>query len=194
MSDRALKIKKIINFKCYQENKEIYAHLFEIQQPNEDIKLFKERYSHDLGTLLVGDLVLDLERERLLEIHPFPEWVVQLKASMKINAKPYLVVPNFSPSFMKKLLRKSLDSKLELLKDQISRLKIEDLIGLEYQVGINVLVPAYVPHFFISSKIKKEEGEKPPYLQVFEPNYLSVVKTLNIKPSYYFKLPFHVEI
>ncbi|MHA1723448.1 MAG: hypothetical protein ACTSXH_01200 [Promethearchaeota archaeon] len=194
MNETISKIKNIVTFNDFKENKERYMHLFEVQIPNEHIKLFKERTTHDLGTLMVGDLVLDLERERLLEIHPFPEWVVQLKTIKKTNAKPYLIVPNFSLSFMKKFLRKSLDSKIELIKEQTSGLKIEELIAFEYQIGINVLVHAYVPHFFISSKIKKKEGEVPPYLQVFEPNYLPVVKTLNIKPSYYFKLPYYVEI
>ena len=192
MTDKLIKIQKIITIKDFQNNRENFIYLFEVQFPPKEIKLFKERYNFELGTLLVGDLLLDLEKERMLEIHPFPEWVVHLKTESK--CKPYLVVPNFSKAFINKLLRKPLHVKLDLLKNCISSLEIENLIAFEYEEGINLLIPAYIPHFFISSKIDKECGEQPPYLQVFEPNFADIAKVLRIKPSYYFKLSFYAEI
>ncbi len=172
------------------EKKEIYEHLFEIQTPPSDIKLWKIRFNFDLGTLLLGDLLLDLEQEKMLEIHPFPEWVVQLKCVSNGKSKPYLVVPNLPKSLVRKFARKTSDEIVEILTQEIPKLKINDLIAVEYEVGVNILVPAFIPHFFISSKINKAEGELPPYLQVFEPNIESTTKNLKIKPTYYFELPF----
>lgn len=194
MEKNTLKIKNIINLEEFYDNSIEFSHLFEVQTPPKEIRLFKERFNFEIGNLLVGDLVLDLESERMLEIHPFPEWVIQLKTIPPSKSKPYLVVPNFSRSFMKKLGRKTFGLKIGLIKKEISSLDMENLIAFEYEEGINVLVPAFVPHFFISSKRNKEVGDLPPYLQVFEPNLLDIAKVLRIKPTYYFKLPFNVEI
>ena len=103
MEKDAKKVKTIITFNDYATHVNIYNHLFEVQLPTEDLKLWKTRYRFELGTPLVGDLLLDLEQEKALEIHPFPEWVVYLKSLGKVKAKPYLIVPNFSKAFVRKL-------------------------------------------------------------------------------------------
>lgn len=194
MESNVKKIKTIITLNDYAKGTNIYKHLFEVQLPTEDLKLWKPRYNFELGTLLVGDLLLDLEQERALEIHPFPEWVVYLKSLRNTKAKPYLIVPNFSKSFVGKLSRKSVENNISLIQEEVNKLTIEDLISFEYEIGVNVLVPAFIPHFFISSKIDKVEGETPPYLQVFEPNLEPLTRNLNIKTTYFFKLPFKVFI
>jgi len=194
MSDNSIRLKNIVTLETYNENPDKFQHLFEVQNPPENINLFKVRYSFEMGTPLVGDLVLDLESERLLEIHPFPEWVVFLKSSNKVKSKPYLVVPNLPNSLVKKFSRKSVDERIKLIQNEIVKIKIDDLIAFEYEIGINILVPAFIPHFFIASKINKDAGEKPPYLQVFEPNLDTLTKNLRIKTSYFFKLPFSVYI
>jgi hypothetical protein len=194
MKETSIKIKKILTFESYLKNKELYKYLFEIQMPPENIKLWKVRYNFDLGTILVGDLLLDLEQERMFEIHPFPEWIVYLKSTYNVKSKPYLIVPMFSNSIVKQLSRISLDKRIDLIQKEIEKISIEDLIAFEYDIGINILVPAFIPHFFISSKINKEAGESPPYLQVFEPNLDILTKNLKIKTSYLFKLPFSVSI
>ncbi len=188
------KIEKIINFEIYIENQELYKHLFEVQLPPEDTNLWKIRFHYDMGTPLVGDLILDLENENKLEIHPFPEWVVQLKSTGKVNSKPYLIVPNFPYPLIKKLLRKNFDEKIKLIQNEVNNLTIDNLIAFEYDVGINILIPALIPHLFISSKINKEKGESPPYLQVFEPNLDKLTKNLRIKTTHFFKLPFWIVI
>ncbi len=193
MTKDSIKVKNIITLETYLKNKDSYQHLFEVQLPPESINLFKVRYNFEMGTPLVGDLLLDLESERMLEIHPFPEWVVHLKSD-KVKSKPYLVVPNFPNSLVKKFSRKSVDEKIKLIQNEIDHIKIDDLIAFEYEIGINILVPAFIPHFFIASKINKEAGEEPPYLQVFEPNLDVLTKNLKIKTSYFFKLPFSVSI
>ena len=189
-----LKIKNIITLGAYMKKKNSYEHLFEVQLPPEGATLFKVRYNFDMGTPLVGDLILDLETERMLEVHPFPEWVVYLKSSYKVNSKPYLIVPDFPKTLVNKILRKSVEERINLIQKQIDTIKIEDLLAFEYEIGINILVPAFIPHFFISSKINKEADEKPPYLQVFEPNLDILMKNLKIKTTYIFKLPFSVSI
>jgi hypothetical protein len=194
MTEKIIKIKKILTLESYVKNLELYSHLFEVQLPPKNINLWKIRLNFGMGTPLIGDLLLNLEQERILEIHPFPEWVVQIKSIDNVKSKPYLIVPNFTASFVKKLSRKSIDEKLDLIQKEIDTINIEDLIAFEYEIGINILVPAFVPHFFISSKINKEAGEFPPYLQVFEPNLDILTKNLNVKTSYYFKLPFMVAI
>lgn len=194
MTDNLVKVKKIITLEAYNENPNAYQHLFEVQLPPENINLFKVRHHFEMGTPVVGDLVLDLESEKMLEIHPFPEWVVFLKSSSKVKSKPYLVVPNFPNSLIKKFSRKSLDERIGLIQNEIDTLTIDDIIAFEYDIGINILVPAFIPHFFISSKINKDTGEKPPYLQVFEPNLDVLTRNLRIKMSYFFKLPFSVYI
>ncbi len=194
MAQTPLRVKNIVNFERYLENPSNYSHLFKVQLPPEDINLWKIRYNVEIGTPLIGDLFLSLEEEKKLEIHPFPEWVVHLRSKDLVKSKPYLIVPNLSRAFLKKLNRKSLNDKIELIKNEIEKVKIEDLIAFEYELGINILVPAFVPHFFISSRINKEMGDTPPYLQVFEPNIENITKVLKIKPTYYFELPFTVII
>jgi hypothetical protein len=147
-----------------------------------------------MGNPLVGDLLLDLEKERSLEIHPFPEWVVYLKSVGNVRSKPFLIVLNLPKSLIKKIARKSIDEKITLLQNNIQNATIDDLLAFEYDIGVNILVPAFIPHFFIASKINRSEGEKPPYLQVFEPNLDVLTKNLKIKTTYYFRLPFFVSI
>ena len=194
MTDNLVKLKKIITLQAYNENPDAYQHLFEVQLPPENINLFKVRHNFEMGTPMVGDLVLDLESEKMLEIHPFPEWVVFLKSSTKVKSKPYLVVPNFPNSLVKKFSRKSVEERIGLIQNEIDSITIDDIIGFEYDIGINILVPAFISHFFISTKINKDAGEAPPYLQVFEPNLDVLTKNLQIKMSYFFKLPFSVYI
>lgn len=95
---------------------------------------------------------------------------------------------------MKKFSKKSVDERIKLIQNEIDNIKIDGLIAFEYEIGINILVPAFIPHFFIASKINKDAREKPPYLQVFEPNLDILTKNLRIKTSYFFKLPFSVSI
>ena len=194
MSVPTTKIKNIIRFNDFVKDPIEFTHLFEVQVPPDDINLWKIRYNFDMGTPLVGDLLLNLESERNLEIHPFPEWVVYLKSIGNKSSRPYLVVPNFPKSFIKKISRKSIDEKVNLIKNQVDNIQIDDLIAFEYEVGINILVPAFIPHFFISSHIDKDAGETPPYLQVFEPKLDTLTTNLRIKTTYFFKLPYTVRI
>ncbi|MHA1150348.1 MAG: hypothetical protein ACTSR8_19140 [Promethearchaeota archaeon] len=194
MTENLQNVKTIIKMGDYLKDPNLYNFLFELQQPPNDINLWKIKYNFKMGTPLVGDLILDLEKENNLEVHPFPEWVVFLRYTAKVNSRPYLIVPKLDNKFVRKLSRKTIDDRISMLKEKIKALTIDDFLAFEYELGINVLVPAFIPHLFISSTIKKEEGESPPYLQVFEPNIDILNTTLKIRPTYFFKLPFSVII
>ncbi|MFO8017680.1 MAG: hypothetical protein R6U96_03535 [Promethearchaeia archaeon] len=188
------KIAKIIHIEEYIDEPTKFSHLFEVQLPPEKINLWKPRRNFNMGTPLIGDLYLDLEEEDMLEIHPFPEWVVQLYYPANQKSIPYLVVPNLPKAKIRKLRRKSIDQKIDIIDQEIKHIKIENLIAFEYKVGINIMVRAFIPHFFISSHIDKEKGENPPYLQVFEPELSALTENLEIKTSYFFRLPYKVYI
>ena len=194
MSKTCENVRTIIDFEDYMGAKDQYQHLFEVQVPPEDLHSFKPRMGFELGTPLVGDLVLDLEEEDHLEFHPFPEWVVQLRTKENVESKPYLILPELSRSFVRRLARKPLAKRVDMINEKIEDTSIDQLLAFEYEVGINVLVPPFIPHFFISSIIDKEAGKKAPYLQVFEPKIDDVVKALKIKPTYFVTLPFKVKI
>ena len=190
MNESLINIKNIIKFEDYIKNTKEFIHIFEVQMPPDEINLWKIRYNYDMGTPLLGDLLLDLEKENMLETHPFPEWVVYLKSVGNFSSKPYLIVPNFPKNLIKKIARKTVDEKINVIQNEIDTITIDDLIAFEYEIGINILVPAFIPHFFISSRINKDAGERPPYLQVFEPKLDVLTRNLKIKTSYFFKLPF----
>ncbi|MHA1274545.1 MAG: hypothetical protein ACTSQJ_17060 [Promethearchaeota archaeon] len=194
MEPNVYKIKNIIRLEDYYENINLFNHLFEVQLPPNDLKSWRPRYNYEIGNLLVGDLILDLEKENTLEVHPFPEWVVHLRTINPTNSIPYLIVPNLPNSFMKKLNRKNIDQRTVLVQEKIKNLKIDDFIAFEYKIGVNVLIHAFTPHLFISSKVNKEIGDIGSYLQVFEPNFELFTKILKIKTTYFFKIPFSVII
>ena len=106
MSEKINNIKSIIRLKDYIENEENLTHLFEIQLAPPGLKNFRPRFNFDKGgTLLVGDLVLNIEEEQYLESHPFPEWVVQLISkegligvSIKVHANvPHTFISKIAP-------------------------------------------------------------------------------------------------
>lgn len=194
MTEDIYNIKKIITLDEHANNIKEFEHLFEVQLPPIEGPMFSIRSNYEIGTLLVGDLVLNLEIEQVLEFHPFPEWVVQLRSQKEGKAKAYLIVPNISNKVVKKISRKPIDVKINLLETELNDISIDELIAFEYDVGINVKVPAFIPHFFISSKIDKENGETPPYLQVFEPKLDALTKYLKVKTTYFHSLPYKVRI
>ncbi len=193
MSEKVNNIKFIIRLKNYIENEENFKHLFEIQLAPPGLKNFKPRFNFDKGgTLLVGDLVLNIEEEQYLESHPFPEWVVQLISKEKPIGKPYLIVPNLPNRFISKLNKMNYIKRISKIEEMINSLTADDLIAFEYQIGVNIKINANVPHTFIA-KIAPEKHEKPPYLQVYEPNLKIFNEVLKFKTPYY-KLPFKIRI
>ncbi|MCK4280578.1 MAG: hypothetical protein KAX10_00560 [Candidatus Lokiarchaeota archaeon] len=186
-------IKSIIRLKDYIENEEDFKHLFEIQLAPPGLKNFRPRFNFDKGgTLLVGDLVLNIEEEQYLESHPFPEWVVQLISKEGPIGSAYLIVPNLPNRFISRLNTMNYEKRIAKIDEVIKNLTTDDLIAFEYQIGVSIKVNANVPHTFIS-KIDLKKNEKPPYLQVYEPNLRIFNEVLKFKTPYY-KLPFKIKI
>ena len=193
MSEKINNIKYIIKLENYIENEENFKHLFEIQLAPPGLKNFRPRFNFDKGgTLLVGDLVLNIEEEQYLESHPFPEWVVQLISKEKALGKAYLIVPNLANRIISRLNTMNYEKRIVKIDEIIKNLTADDLIAFEYQIGVSIKVHANVPHTFIS-KIDLKKNEKPPYLQVYEPNLRIFNEVLKFKTPY-FKLPFKIKI
>lgn len=193
MSEKINNIKSIIRLKDYIENEENLTHLFEIQLAPPGLKNFRPRFNFDKGgTLLVGDLVLNIEEEQYLESHPFPEWVVQLISKEGPIGLAYLIVPNLPNRFISRLNTMNYEKRIAKINEIIKNLTADDLIAFEYQIGVSIKVHANVPHTFIS-KIDLKKNEKPPYLQVYEPNLRIFNEVLKFKTPYY-KLPFKIKI
>ncbi len=193
MSENVNNIKSIIRLKDYIEREENFKHLFEIQLAPPGLKNFKPRFNFDKGgTFLVGDLVLNIEEEQYLESHPFPEWVVQLISKEKALGIAYLIVPNLANRIISRLNIMNYEKRILKINEIINNLTVDDLIAFEYQIGVSIKVNANVPHTFIS-KINPKRNEKPPYLQVYEPNLRIFNEVLKFKTPYY-KLPFKIKI
>lgn len=193
MSEKVNNIKSIIKLSDYIKNEENFKHLFEIQLAPPGLKNFKPRFNFDKGgTLLVGDLVLSIEEEEYLESHPFPEWVVQLISIERPIGIAYLVVPDLPNRFISKLNKMNYEKRILKINEIINNLTADDLIAFEYQIGVSIKVHANVPHTFIS-KTDQKKNEKPPYLQVYEPNLRIFNEVLKFKTPYY-KLPFKIKI
>lgn len=186
-------IKSIIRLKDYIENEEDFKYLFEIQLAPPGLKNFRPRFNFDKGgTLLVGDLVLNIEEEQYLESHPFPEWVVQLISKEGPIGSAYLIVPNLLNRFISRLNTMNYEKRIVKIEEIIKNLTADDLIAFEYQIGVSIKVHANVPHTFIS-KIDLKKNEEPPYLQVYEPNLRIFNEVLKFKTPYY-KLPFKIKV
>mgnify|MGYP001048892842 CR=1 FL=1 len=193
MPEKAVILKSIIKLEDYVENEDKFKHLFEVQLAPPNLKNFRPRFNFDKGgTLLVGDLVLNLEEEQYLESHPFPEWVVQLISTEKPIGVPYLIVPNLPNRFISRLNKMNYEKRILKIDETIKNLTADELIAFEYQIGVSIKVNANVPHTFIA-KIAPEKNEKPPYLQVYEPNLRIFNEVLKFKTPYY-KLPFKIRI
>ena len=155
----------------YLEANEQYKHLFEISTP--PINMIKKKLHWQVrddykvgGTLMVGDLLVTKTNTKVLESHPFPEWVVQIYQPGVKSRTTYCVIPNLTPEFMEKV-HKQLDFKEELIQERLEKLTNEDYLIIEYRDGVCIKIPPFVPHEFIT--IDDNELRKP-YCQVFEPD------------------------
>jgi len=117
---------------------------------------------------------------------------VQLISKEKALGKAYLIVPNLANRIISRLNTMNYEKRIVKIDEIIKNLTADDLIAFEYQIGVSIKVHANVPHTFIS-KIDLKKNEKPPYLQVYEPNLRIFNEVLKFKTPY-FKLPFKIKI
>lgn len=186
---------KIITANEYSTTNKTYGHLIEVNLPSEKMVeknqdwMVRESFL-PFGPLLVGDLRVIKNDTNVFEIHPFPEWVVQIYLPNKKVGSVYALVPNWTVEYIQELGEMIWSDRLIEIQTRLRILKIEQIIAVKYEVGTSIKIPANVPHEFISVV---HPGEEIPYCQVFEPNDSGIVKTFKITMPV-FQLPFSVKI
>jgi hypothetical protein len=186
---------KIIDFREKAEVLKEFEHLVQYQAKPADLpkqfENFREKESYPAGNLLVGDLVINEEFSKQLEMHPFPEWVAQFirldTAADSVNG--YCVALNLSAKEIKKIERKDWRERKDAVKELVKELKPEGLVAFRMAPGICVKVPGSVPHYFISAK--KADGKEYPYCQVYEPK-ITFLDAFRHEPTAYFQTPFEI--
>ena len=194
-------IKLILNMQIiteseYQEAASSYAHLFEISTPpammvEKDLSWLVRDEVTQGGTLMLGDLLVVKHSTKVVETHPFPEWVIQLHRIGKKSGKVYAIIPKLTPKQIKRFNRKDPFRRNEKTIESLTALSHEDFLAIEYQEGICIKIPANVPHEFISVV---GEGEDNPYCQVFEPNFAPMADLVKFDVTKFYDLDFEVHL
>ncbi len=187
---------KIIRPNHYEKANREYPHLFNIGTvPNEMEKdnidwLVRDKFDA-AGTFMLGDLRVVKTQMKVMEIHPFPEWVVQIFQPLKDSNNTYLIIPNIDQNQFIRAKKKSWEERTAFFLNFLFALNHGDYIAIEYRDGVSIKVPANVPHDFIY----KENGKKSvPYCQVFEPDFEKIGKLYQISPTHIFKLGYSLKI
>ncbi len=143
------------------------------------------------GTLMVGDLRVIKKNTNILEVHPFPEWVVQLYQLEKPSGTTYAILPHFTEKDVECLKHLKWEKRVEKIRNLIDMQSEEDFIAIEYKDGVSIKIPENIPHEFIS--VFNEE-ENCPYCQVFEPNMEEICNIFHYTPTEFFNLNFELKI
>lgn len=178
---------QIIHESEYTQSQQTYGHLFDICQPKPEMIEKKMdwwvRDGYDkLGTLMVGDLIVLKHETNVMEIHPFPEWVVQMHLVGKSSGKTYAIVPTLEEKDIRKLEMRDWEKRIKKVQEMLDSLSEKNFIAIEYKDGISIKIPANVPHDFISVV---NSNESDPYCQVFEPNFMHVAEIFKINTPYF---------
>jgi hypothetical protein len=178
---------QIVTPEQYGEIQKDNEHLFDICMPTaqmieNDLEWFVRDGFDQAGTLLLGDLRVKKTSTKAVEIHPFPEWVIQMHLPGKKSGKVYVIIPKITQKLLKKIERRPWEKRLVKIQETLDTLTPDDYLAIEYVEGISIKVPANVPHDFIGV-IK--EGEEVPYCQVFEPNFSHIGELFKINTPYF---------
>jgi len=178
---------QIITQTKYFDSQLKWNHLFEIAQPSNTMISnnmdWMVRDGFDVaGTLLIGDLRVIKQETIVLETHPFPEWVIQLYEIGKKSGKVYAIIPKLSKDQLDQLNSMEYTTRITQTQNFLNDLNPEDFLAIEYVIGVNIKIPANVPHEFIALCT---ENENIPYCQVFEPNLEKIMKNLQISPAFF---------
>jgi hypothetical protein len=180
---------QIIHENEYERAQIKFGHLFDICSPKPEMIeknmdwIVRDGFSQ-FGTLAVGDLRVIKHTTSVLEIHPFPEWVVQCYVPGKKSGKVYALIPILLEKDVRKIERTPWAQRIDIIQKLLDPLIEKDFLAIEYVIGIDIKIPANIPHDFISIV---DQGEEIPYCQVFEPNINGIVEKLRIE-SPFFKL------
>lgn len=176
------------------------SHLVEYQAAPTDLpqqyENFRVRETFPVGTLLCGDLVINEESTMQLEMHPFPEWVVQLQRleTPMASLQGHCIALDMTAKELKKLGRKDWKDRKELVRDLVKQCTGDKLVAFSMAPGICLKVPANVPHYFVS--VKNDGTAAYPYCQVFEPAIAwdTLAPFGRVEPTAYFQLPFGASV
>lgn len=182
--EKAVKITDVWSVEDAIARQAEWGHLYEVQAPPPDHKNWRVREVFTQGGhLLVGDLLLDEQEARFLEVHPFPEWVVQVYQPGKRPGGAYAILPKLERKVVaRRLPRKPWAKRVATLNKMLGRLSPAEFFAIQYEVGTNIKIPANVPHYFLA---KCASGEDLPYMQVFEPSLPILDEGLKITTPYF---------
>jgi hypothetical protein len=186
---------KIITEREFSSMNSKYVHLFDVNLPSQDMVdenkdwVIRESFL-PFGPLMVGDLRVIKPSTDVFEIHPFPEWVVQIYMPQKKPGSVYALVPDWDSDIIGQFAKKVWGERLLDIQNQLNRLTLDDVIAIKYEVGTSIKIPANVPHEFISVV---NPGEDIPFCQVFEPNDAGIVQAFKITMPV-FRLPFSIQL
>ncbi len=182
---------EIITLRSDSKKLKEYRHLFEISQLpsafSENPKLdwrVRDGFEH-AGSLLVGDLRVLKQETDVVEIHPFPEWLVEILQPFSKVGTAYAIVPNWPVHLVDSIKKLPWDQKLSIIKKELLNRKSEHWIAIQYEPGICIKICEYVPHEFLAYY---SEDQIPPYLQCFEPNFDFLPKVMGIEATILFPL------
>ncbi|MHA1889415.1 MAG: hypothetical protein ACTSYS_00350 [Promethearchaeota archaeon] len=161
-----------------------------------EYEFFRVREIFPAGKLLCGDLVVNETSSKQLEIHPFPEWVVQViqPAPVEESLPAYCVFLNLNKKQLKKISKMSTKEKKSEIKELVKSCTNNDIIAFKMAPGACVKVNPNVPHYFITEK--SSEGKSIPYALVFEPSIdWEAMKIFGkFESTAYFSLPFDLQV
>ncbi|GAB4328866.1 MAG: hypothetical protein Kow0069_36180 [Promethearchaeota archaeon] len=187
MAEEVNRLEEVWSLKRAIEEVDRWGHLYEVLVPPAGFQGFRERDGFETGgTLMVGDLVLVETKARVLETHPFPEWVLQSRRVDAESAPAYLVLPKLPRKVVeRRLVRKPYEVRVAATKKALAGLGPGDLFAIEYEEGACVKVGANVPHYFLAPEAPATPGSAPPYLLVFEPKVPFFTEALASTTPYY---------
>ncbi len=143
----------------------------------------REKINADHGFLL-GDLQVIKTKTKVMETHPFSEWVLQSYSNYP-QGTVYLLIPPFTQEEMTHIFTLSLPQRKEWIQDALTATPADTFLAFQYCIGVNIKVNAYVPHEFISSC---KPDQHSPYCQVFEPNYAYEEQMFRVASTIFYDL------
>lgn len=178
---------RIIHENEYTKIQTEFGYLFDICSPKQEMMeknlewIVRDGFPQ-FGTLAVGDLRVMKHSTSVLEIHPFPEWVIQCYLPGKKSGKVFAIIPMLSEKDVRKIERTPWARRIELIQKLLDPLPEKEFLAIQYAIGVDIKIPANIPHDFISLV---GSGEEIPYCQVFEPDITEIVEKFRIDPPFF---------
>ena len=180
----------------YREVNEKYSHLVDIGILNEN--MVKDNIEWEIRggfrisrPLLVGDLRVIRQKSQIMEIHQFPEWVIQMYQTNTNAADTLLIMPELSSKMVKDLQNMPWNTRCLKIQEILKKEKNPTYVGISYRDGVSIKVNANIPHDFICPLIGDQSVS---YCQVFEPDFNSIGEVYKIDPTKIFPLEYELSL